>query len=110
MWGKLEQLQDGMDDVKKKIDRANKRGNSTVELEQDLEAATEALRKQLRSAAQRRTVAQARLAMQKLPELVLKLRALDPYYNSEARGLPQRNFASYSGRGLLVLIGFAVFG
>jgi hypothetical protein len=97
LYDQEEDLQDKVDSARKAIIKAKKRNQPTGDKERELAECLVALHRQLRSAAHRRCMEQVRAVMLLLPELVLRLPALDPYYGTEAQGVPHRDFACYSG-------------
>ena len=97
LWDRQEDLQDDIVSAKRAIEKARKRGRPTGEQELKLAQHVTSLSKHLRSPANRRGMAQVRVILRQLPELVLRLPALDPFYGTDAQGVPQRDFASYSG-------------
>ena len=97
LWDREEDLQDEIDAVQKIIDKARRRGQPTAEKELELAAKISTLSEQMRSPAHRRGMTQVRSIMTHLPELLLRLPALDPYWGTDAQGVPQRDFNCYSG-------------
>ena len=96
LWDRQDDLQDDIASAKRAIEKARKRGRPTDKQELELAQHVTSLSKHLRSPAHRRGMAQVRMVLRQLPELVLRLPALDPFYGTDAQGVPQRDFASYS--------------